>query len=387
MKKTAFLAPIAAALAILASSATAQVWSPGIVIDGNFDDWDGQVPALITDVTGDGGTGRDIVAIYLGNDQNNLYVRIQGANADAYDGSEFSGIDKDNNVATGFNLFGAGKGSETMVAGASVVGQAGGAFNEGAATPGSVPFGPFVASTDIEYAIALNTVVPTAIASFPALGQIIGFVYGDGNGGATDVASGDYTLATGSAATPGATIDLFANYGTNAAGKTRDGSPTGGFSAARSNFAPGGPLGVADTALGVSHTTAAVDFGLSLVTHRFATPVNITGHNRVTLDVFGNAAAANKNLWLGLVDTGGTYYAVGAVFPTTATWTTVDVGPTSGWFSQVAGDDNVLDLANIVEWRIGLQETTPAAPGTFAVAYDNLLAPTTAGVAEWMTME
>lgn len=394
MKNAAFLAT-AAAIAALAASAHAQVWAPGIVIDGEFDDWEGQVPALITDVAGNGGTGRDVIAVYLANDQNNLYVRIESANADPYDGSEFSGIDRDNNGATGFGLFGVGLGTEVLIAGASVYGQNAGGFNEGAATPGSVAWGPFVASNNIEYAIALNTTIPTSgvdstpVAAFPALGQIIGFVYGDDNAGAGNVVSGAYTLATGSAATPTETIDSFDLFDSdpNAAGRTRDGSPTGGFTVARSNFAAGGPGGVSDTALAAAHTTAAVDFGLSLMTRRFASPVDITGHLRVTLDVFGDPAATNKNLWIGLVDTGGTYYAVGAGFPTAAEWTTVDVGPTSGWFMQTAGDDGVLDLANIIEWRIGLQETTPAAAGTFNVAYDNFLAPATSNVTDWMVID
>lgn len=394
MKNAAFLAT-AAAIAALATNAQAQVWAPGIVIDGEFDDWAGQVPALITDAPGNGGTGRDVIAVYLANDQNNLYVRIESANADPYDGDEYSGVDRDNNGATGFNLFGSGIGSELLVAGASLYGQNAGGFNEGAATPASVAWGPFVATDNLEYAIALNTTIPTSsvdttpVAAFPALGQLIGFVYGDGNAGAGNVVSGSYTLATGSAATPGETIDTFDLFDTdpNAAARTRDGGATAGFTVARSNFAAGGPAGVADVALAAAHTTDATDFGLSVITRRFASPVDITGHVRVTLDVFGDPAATNKNLWIGLVDTGGTYFAVGAGFPTAAEWTTVDVGPTSGWFLQAAGDDSVLDLANIIEWRIGLQETTPAAAGTFNVAYDNLLAPATTNVTDWMVID
>lgn len=156
-----------------------------ITPDGEISDWTGINP-LITDLAGDGGAGRDVKAIYLANDATNLYVRIESYNADAFDGNEYSGIDGDANAATGFNLFGLGFGSDSLIAGASVFGETTGNFNSGGATSGGVAFGPFIAATDIEFAIALNMTIPGDIAqSFPGgIGSIIKFAYGDGN--ATD---------------------------------------------------------------------------------------------------------------------------------------------------------------------------------------------------------
>lgn len=395
MRNTAILAALA--ITGITMSANAQVWAPGIVIDGEFDDWSGQVPVLVSDPSGDASSGRDVIGLYVANDQNNLYIRIESANALAFDGNEFLGIDRDSLNTTGFGLFGVGPGTETLVAGASVYGQNSGGFNEGAANPPSIAWGPFSATTNLELAIALNTTVPTSsvnstpVNSFPALGQVIALVFGDGDSVPNDIVTGTYTLATGSTATPTDTIDSFSLYdtGANAASRTRDISPSAGlgFSVSRSNFAPGGPAGASDTALAASFVTTSNAFGLGLISHRFASPVNITGHNDITIDVFGSTSVTNQNLWIGLVDTGGTYFAVGAALPNTAAWSTVSVGPTSGWFVQTSGDDGVLDLANIIEWRVGVQESTPAAGGTFNLAFDNLKAPTTTAVADWMMMQ
>ncbi len=379
----------ATAFTLLASSGLAQVWGPGIVIDGNVDEWDGQVPALVLDASGDGGTGRDVQAVYLANDQNNLYVRIQSYNSDGYDGSEFSGIDGDNSSLTGFSLFGGAFGSDTLIAGASVYGETTGNFNSGSAVPGSVPFGPFVASTDIEYAIALNTTIPGDIlASFPGgLGSTIAFLYGDGNGGAGDTtAVTPYILASASTAVPTSMIDNGSLYDTapNAALRTNDISGGGGFSVTRTTTL--GPTGIGDSALGATHTNAAVAFGGSFISHRFASPVDITGHTSINVDLFGSTSVTDQNVWVGLLDTDGTYFAVGGAFPNTAAWTTVDVGPTSAWFLQAAGANSTLDLNNIIEWRLGLQESSGVG-GTYTVGYDNLRAIGISSVTDWQLLD
>jgi hypothetical protein len=381
MRRAIFMGAMSALLA--GGAMAASVWGPGILIDGSFDDWDGQVPILVSDPSGDGGTGRDVQAIYLANDQNNLYVRIQSFNSDGYDGNEFSGIDGDNSLATGFGLFAGDIGSDTLVAGVSVYAETTGSFNAGAASPSAVAWSENAGQTDVEYAIQLNTTIPGDILqSFPGgLGSTIAFKYGDGNGGAGDVAGPTaYTLASNPGLTPFPTIDDMVLYDTNANAsfRTRDVSTAGGFSATRANFAAGGPGGALDTALQVTHTNAASSaFNASLVAHRFAVPRNITGHTTITLDVFGDPALnpANQNLFVGLKDTGATYYAIGLGAPSTASWQTIDLGPTSGWFLQAAGDDGVLDLANIAEWVIGIQENGNAVGSTSTVGYDNFLAP------------
>ena len=378
----------ATAFTLLASAAFAGVWGPGIIIDGNVDEWDGQVPALVLDASGDGGTGRDVKAVYLANDQNNLYVRVQSYNSDGYDGSEFSGIDGDNNIATGYPLFGAGIGSDTLIAGASVFGEITSNFNSGAATPGSVPFGPFVASTDIEFAIALNTTIPGDIlTSFPGgLGSTIAYRFGDDNLGAGDTtAITPYALASASTAVPTNLIDDGSLYDTapNAALRTKDISG-GGYSVTRTTAV--GPTGVGDFALGATHTNAAGPFGGSFISHRFASPVDITGHTSISVDLFGSTSVTDQNVWVGLIDTDGTYFAVGGAFPNTAAWTTVNVGPTSGWFLQAAGANSTLDLNNIIEWRLGLQESSGVG-GTYTVAYDNLRAVGISSVTDWQLLD
>jgi hypothetical protein len=167
-------------------------------MDGDMSDWVGIAPAA-GDPSGDGGSGRDVKAVYLANDSTNLYVRIESYNADGYDGNEYSGVDGDASSATGFSLFGLPFGSDTLVAGASLYSEQVGNFNSGAATPGSVSWGPFSATTDLEYAIPLNTVITGDITqSFPGgLGSVIKFAYGDGNGGAGDtITPVSYLLAS-----------------------------------------------------------------------------------------------------------------------------------------------------------------------------------------------
>jgi hypothetical protein len=180
----------------LASPPAAGVFR-SIAVDGAVADWLGVVP-LVTDATGDGGTGRDVKAIYVANDSDNLYVRIESYNSVAYNGNEFTGIDGDNATATGFNLYGLGIGSDLLVAGASGYGEITSNFNNGAATPATFPFAPVDATTDVEYSIPLNTIVPGDISTlFPGgIGSTIQLCYGDDNAGAGDkVGPFTYTLA------------------------------------------------------------------------------------------------------------------------------------------------------------------------------------------------
>jgi hypothetical protein len=363
------------------SAAMAQTWGPGVIIDGSVDEWDGQAPAAVVDPSGDGGTGRDVIAIYMANDANNLYVRLQSANADAFDGNELTGIDGDTTSSTGFNLFGAGLGSDTLIAGASVFGETTASFNSGAATPsGLVGFGPFVASTDIEFAIDLSTTIPGDIAqSFPGgLGSTIDFVFGDSNGGATDVTTGTYTLATAPVTPGGLNLDEFDLFDTtaNATNRTID-SSNAGFSVARDtgtgSFGPG---------LQATFTTAATAFGRAGVIHRFIAPVDITGSTNVDIEVAadaGNPVAAGQDLIICLRELDGDFYGFGAGLPTSTSFTTI-AGPGAyggaGWFLQgfSTGDGNP-DPDEIAGWYIAVGESGTPSPGTFTFTFDNLNAP------------
>lgn len=355
----------------LASVVLGGTWAPGIVVDGSFDDWDGQVPVLVTDPSGDGGSGRDVKAVYLANDGNYLYVRIESYNAKAYDDNELSGIDGDNNSGTGFNLFGAGLGSDTLIAGGGVYGEKHNQFNSGAATPATVQWAPSGATTNVEYRISLNTAIPGDISqSFPGgLGSTIKFIFGDAGVNPFEYVSPTlYTLATSQPSQLAVLIEDFNAFETTSSAmfRTRDVS-SNGCSASRGSVNRGG----GDYALAVAHSLNTTPWSQSIVARRFAMPRSIVGHSKLSIDVYGSPAATNKNLWVGLVDLDGTYFALTVPFPTTASWTTVDLGHAGTWLKQADGADGQLDLSSIVEWRIGMQNSSSNTGGSFDAVYNN----------------
>ena len=78
-----------------------------ITIDGSFADWAG-VPVLTTDAADS--TAIDIADVQIANDASNLYLRVTyhtavNPNA-AGNGSIYLAFDTDNNLATGFNVYG-----------------------------------------------------------------------------------------------------------------------------------------------------------------------------------------------------------------------------------------------------------------------------------------
>jgi len=386
LTKTAILA---VAAFVGATVVHAQNWAPGISVDGNVDDWEGQIPAAVVDVSGDGGSGRDVKAIYLANDASNLYVRIESYNSDAYDGNEFTGIDGDNSTATGFNLFGLGIGSDTLIAGASAFGETTTNFNNGAANPGSINFYPWWAATDVELAIPLSMTIPGDIAqSFPGgLGSTIAVVFGDGNGGAGDtIGPVTYQLATNPGpSAPTNVIDDFDDIDDvyKAAKRTHIGTVSAGCSINSRNSVAGASGNAGDYALAVQHQNANVAWVTSQIGRRFAVPKNLSGAVNVTLDVYGDPAATQEQIWLGLIDADGTYYATtDQAVPTSAGWTTVNFGDPSTWYLQAAGNTPGLDLSNIVEYRIGVSENGNGQGGTFNLRYDNLKIQK-AGVNDW----
>jgi hypothetical protein len=358
------------------------LWGPGITIDGNFDDWDGQVPTVVADPTGDATAGRDIVNVYVANDADNLYVRLQYSDSDFYDGDEFTGIDGDANFGTGFNLFGAGLGSDTLIAGASAFGETTGSFNSGTATPATLEWSPFASTQDVEYAVPLSMTIPGDISqSFPGgLGSTIRLMYGDGAVGSDDVTTaGLYVLATEPTLLPfTSVIDDMALYDTDAHAlfRTQDIS-SGGSSAVASNRAAGGPAGVGDTALAVLHTNpSGTAFIRSLIQHSFAEPISIVGHEDITIDVYGDVSLTDQNLVVGLRDLDGDSFAVGTATPATAEWTTFSLGPTSVWFDQNPGTlgDDVFDDAHVVGWWVGIEESTDTSSTSATLGYDKLTA-------------
>src|SRR5262245_21256353 len=163
MKRCRYLCSAGAmcALALFACSARAGTFA-NIAIDDNYDDWIG-IPVLETD-DDDATGGPDIASIQVANDNTYLYIRLHYHDADSF--STYLGIDNDNNVATGFNIFGANLiGSEAGYADDFDFDQRAG-FNIGTlkdpARPnetesGSALLSSFVESTDREMAIRLDT--------------------------------------------------------------------------------------------------------------------------------------------------------------------------------------------------------------------------------------
>ncbi|MDK2972484.1 MAG: hypothetical protein PWP23_2239 [Candidatus Sumerlaeota bacterium] len=366
------------------------VWAPGILIDGSMDEWEGQAPALMLDPAGDGGTGRDVIAVYLANDATSLYVRLQSADADAFDGAEFAAIDGDNNNATGFDIFGQAMGSDTLVAGESVYGESAGAFNEGAAVPSTIAWGPSSATTDIEFALSLSTALPAGAdiaTAFPgALGSTIRFLYGDDNAGAGDVVGPfAYKLATDSGAAAAPVLDTFDLYPTNAAAaaRTRDAS-TSGFSTVRqAAVGNGGGAGMK-----VAFTTGSTAFGRAAFLHRFIAPLDITGHSMVSLDVAADAAnpsGGGQQLIVALIELDGDSWGYGVALPSSVAFTTLTssaplsqsaIGST--WFAQglYGTGDGLVELDEIIGWYVAVGEPSPStAPGTFVLTLDNMAAP------------
>lgn len=381
MKQQLLLTGVAALA--FAAPAAAQVWGPGITIDGLMDDWSGQVPALITDATGDGGSGRDIIAVYLANDAANLYVRIQSANSNAFDGNELGAIDGDNSAATGFNLFGGGIGSDTLIAGASLFGETTAVFNNGAATPPNTTWAENAAQTDVEFSIPLSTTIPGDIAAaFPGgLGSTIAFLMGDNNGGATDLAGpATYQLATVPSATPaGTTVDDFEFFSSTANAQIGTVNISDSGQSVSGQATAAGASGVALQA--TFNMDASTAFARGVLRHRFATPINLTSSTNVTIDVAadaGNPAADGREFLLVLYELDGDAYGVGTSLPTSTSFTTLTFpGYGASWFLQgfSTGDGNP-DPDQIIGWYIAVGNSgAPTIGGSYTLRFDNLLAP------------
>ena len=104
-RQTILSAAVITTLGLLGASARAGTFKT-IAIDGDFTDWAG-VPVLASDPTGDGAP-IDYGDVQIANDANNLYLRVTYRTAvnPNVSPSSFLSFDTDNNVATGFNIYG-----------------------------------------------------------------------------------------------------------------------------------------------------------------------------------------------------------------------------------------------------------------------------------------
>ncbi|MGC8741913.1 MAG: hypothetical protein ACP5UB_10715 [Candidatus Sumerlaeaceae bacterium] len=374
-----------ATLALALSATTFAGTFASIGVDGYADDWYGIAP-LGTDAQ-DQSSGRDLKAIYVANDATNLYVRIESYNSVAFSGNDLIGIDGDNTSSTGYNLFASGIGSDLLVAGASMYGETTATFNNGSATPASVAaFYPWQAATNVEISIPLNTLIPGDIsAAFPGgLGSTIQLVVGDSSNWDT-VGAVTYTLEPDPGVPPFNAVldncDIFDSTA-NAQERTHPGTVDSGCSV------------VADSAIGVSgspgdyaikgtFTMGNTAWVTAQIARRISQAANISGAANVLVDVKGDPAATNQQIWLGLIDADGTYLATtDQAVPTSSGWTTVSFGNPASWYVQQAGSTPGLDLSHIVEWRLGLSNNGTGTGGTFNVSFDNIKVQK-AGVSDW----
>jgi hypothetical protein len=187
-----------------------------ITIDGDHSDWVG-VPVVDSDAADNAGSV-DIAETQIANDNDFLYIR------NTFHGSLslglFAGIDVDENVATGFDIFGLGligqdSGWQNDFPFTSSNGLGGGIFNDGQGMTGDF-FGSgaalldaFVDSNERELAISLDIVrnLPTALVDVFPDGTVRILFWTDQ--GAGDVSSViDYTLAVPEPATTGLLVAM-----------------------------------------------------------------------------------------------------------------------------------------------------------------------------------
>jgi hypothetical protein len=158
LKKITILSALfltAAAPVCTASAGTYQA----IAIDADFSDWAG-VPVLNSDAADNPGFV-DVANIQIANDNNYLYIRATYHSALSL-GTSIA-LDIDQNVATGFDIFGLGLiGSEAGWQNDFAFAEATGVFNSGALAGdffggGHALLAPFADGTSMEWALSLNS--------------------------------------------------------------------------------------------------------------------------------------------------------------------------------------------------------------------------------------
>ena len=192
--RTAALSALALGSALPLAAASAGTFA-GIAIDGDFGDWDA-VPVAVTDPVD--GTPIDYASLKVANDAENLYVLVTYAAATNPQGGSgnFTVIDSDGDVSTGFDPFGLGViGSNAAFQNDFPFTQTAGNFNSGGTLTAAGPLytaSPYNAVTlQQEIAYPLSTVSADASA-----GGFNGPVFGGSFsiGFFTDQGSGDIVV-------------------------------------------------------------------------------------------------------------------------------------------------------------------------------------------------
>lgn len=147
--------PVAGGVNIISESVSTSVSpsaTPCIRIDGSFVDWD---EPSFTDAAGDSQDAvTDFTSGWVSNDDEQLYLRFQTAQSQAFFSSPRNNIfiDTDNNPATGYSI--SGIGSELMIQAGQGYDQRGGGFNEGTVTGLGLAYSPTGSTTDREVEIS-----------------------------------------------------------------------------------------------------------------------------------------------------------------------------------------------------------------------------------------
>ncbi len=196
MKTTVYMSWMSLVLA-LAPMARADYMN--VVIDGDFSDWSG-VSTIATDPADNPGS-IDFLTLQVANDENFLYIRFTLAetfNPQAGSGT-FLAIDEDNNVATGFDIYGLGiVGSEAGWQNDFAFEQATGNFNTGnglsGATYAASPYNSSATSVEISIPrTATHTVGGAPI--FPSDGGTIRVAFWNQEASG-DIIGGAYTFSS-----------------------------------------------------------------------------------------------------------------------------------------------------------------------------------------------
>ena len=202
------IAILGLAVALTAGSARGGTYA-SITLDGNFADW-ADVPTLVSDPE-ELDAGVDYAEIKVANDEHHIYVYMRlhrDANPFAYypDDSNYF-VDGDNNLSTGFAVFGGLAGSEVFIQGPDAYQQAGGGWNEGALAAGTVLQSPFGVSAS-QFEFSINRDVLGVAGAYTGLSLITGATVRFAFQGAPGSAIRDELLFSYNIANPPICIDV-----------------------------------------------------------------------------------------------------------------------------------------------------------------------------------
>ncbi|MFH1496774.1 MAG: PEP-CTERM sorting domain-containing protein [Verrucomicrobiota bacterium] len=212
-KHTLFALAAFAAASVSASAGT----FASITVDGNISDWDAIDPITLSFNNVTGG-GLDIISVKLANDDTRLYALVTfetAVNPNNPDGGGegptlYFGIDRDQNVNTGFNVFGVNRtGIEAAWRNDEGIDVNGGNLSANAAI---APY--YTVTTTQEISVSLTTLLADGTTSvFGGAGSSFDFTfYTSGNTPFDELLTGSYTIAAATVPEP-STVAALAGLG------------------------------------------------------------------------------------------------------------------------------------------------------------------------------